>query len=96
MARLTALVAVFSCLTGARTTSAQTPALDAVIDSIEWYGAASVMIVADGKTIYVDPFDATPTTRSADVILVTHPHQRHFSVETIRRLARPRHGGDRS
>lgn len=51
---------------------------------------ASLVIGAQGKTIYVDPVG--PQTRyenvpPPDLILVTHEHQDHFNVERLRRLA---------
>lgn len=51
-----------------------------------WLGHAGFRIAGEGKTIYIDPFKIKggPT---ADIILVTHNHFDHLSVDDIRRVS---------
>lgn len=53
---------------------------------VSWLGHAGFRIVGGGKTIYVDPYKIKggPT---ADIILVTHNHFDHLSVEDIRKVS---------
>jgi L-ascorbate metabolism protein UlaG (beta-lactamase superfamily) len=56
---------------------------------IYWLGHAGFRIAGEGKTIYIDPFKIKggPT---ADIILVTHNHFDHLSVEDIRKVSFPK------
>jgi L-ascorbate metabolism protein UlaG (beta-lactamase superfamily) len=60
---------------------------DDVAAGISLQQSASARIEADGKTIYFDPFfdDKTPAP-PADLILITHAHDRHCSAPTILRI----------
>lgn len=53
---------------------------------VSWLGHAGFRIVGGEKTIYVDPYKIKggPT---ADIILVTHNHFDHLSVEDIRKVS---------
>lgn len=51
---------------------------------INWLGHDSFRINA-GKVIYIDPWKIS-ATRKADIILVTHEHFDHFSVEDIKKI----------
>lgn len=55
--------------------------------SIEWLGHASFKIKTDGSTIYIDPFDIK-SEEKADIILITHGHYDHCSINDIRKIAR--------
>ncbi|MBY9003062.1 MAG: MBL fold metallo-hydrolase [Candidatus Lokiarchaeota archaeon] len=63
------------------------------LEKIEWlrsshpYGGACIRIM-DGKTIYVDPSQISPEQMNykADIILITHSHDDHFSMKTISNL----------
>jgi L-ascorbate metabolism protein UlaG (beta-lactamase superfamily) len=44
---------------------------------ITWFGHASVLLEADGLSIYVDPFVLPKNPKPADVILYTHGHFDH-------------------
>jgi len=60
--------------------------VEAVAESIQWFGQASIKIQQAGKTIYIDPFNLKAPDK-ADVIFITHPHFDHFSVEDIKKIA---------
>jgi len=48
---------------------------------------ASVMIVFDGKVIYIDPYKVSDGSPVADLILVTHEHYDHCDPDVIRQLS---------
>lgn len=50
--------------------------------SIKWLGHASFQIEAEGKVIYVDPYEGE-YKEEADMVLVTHSHSDHFDVSKI-------------
>ncbi|MBI2141964.1 MBL fold metallo-hydrolase [Candidatus Woesearchaeota archaeon] len=53
---------------------------------LEWLGHAAFR-VSDGKVIYVDPFQIAPGEK-ADIVLITHPHYDHCSVEDLRKVVK--------
>ena len=80
------------------TAMTEKPASDEVSDiknKIEWlksshaYGSACVRIAND-KVIYIDPshLSIEQTGIKADLILVTHSHDDHFSISTIQELCK--------
>ncbi|MDP7639947.1 MAG: MBL fold metallo-hydrolase [Candidatus Hydrogenedentes bacterium] len=52
---------------------------------IEWLGHASFRI-SDGATIYIDPWKLSGDNPKADLILVSHSHFDHLSVEDIEKI----------
>jgi L-ascorbate metabolism protein UlaG (beta-lactamase superfamily) len=56
--------------------------------SIEWKGHASFLIVGEGKSIYIDPYKLPPGAKRADIILITHSHYDHCSVEDLKRIVK--------
>lgn len=56
-----------------------------ILNSIKWYGHASVMIKSE-KVIYFDPFELPVGAEKADIILITHEHYDHFSQEDIKKI----------
>ncbi|MCS7138655.1 MAG: MBL fold metallo-hydrolase [Crenarchaeota archaeon] len=55
---------------------------------IYWLGHAGFRIIGDGKTIYIDPYKIKGGP-IADIILITHNHFDHFSVEDIKKISSP-------
>ena len=51
---------------------------------ITWHGLASLRINYNDKQIYIDPYKTGEG--SADIILITHSHDRHFSKEDISKI----------
>ncbi len=80
---------IFLCLAFLLTFSLISSSLDEkvqkVLNSIKWYGHASIMIKAE-KIIYIDPFELSSGTEKADIILITHEHYDHFSPEDIKKI----------
>jgi L-ascorbate metabolism protein UlaG (beta-lactamase superfamily) len=54
---------------------------------IKWLGHSGFLI-QNGKTIYIDPFRISDDLPEADIILITHSHYDHCSIEDIRKIAR--------
>jgi L-ascorbate metabolism protein UlaG (beta-lactamase superfamily) len=50
---------------------------------------AGVRIARAGTVVYVDPIAVTSFKADADLILITHGHQDHYSVSDINKLSRP-------
>ena len=55
-------------------------------NKIVWLGHASFRI-SDGKTIYIDPWQLKKSGPGADIILITHDHFDHLSVEDVNKIA---------
>jgi len=58
-----------------------------MIDNIHWLGHASFKITHD-KTIYIDPYEIEGG-ETADIILITHNHYDHCSLEDIEKIKGP-------
>ena len=56
-------------------------------EKIKWIGHASFVIESSEQRIYIDPFRLNGEYPHADIILITHPHQDHLSIEDINKIA---------
>lgn len=55
-----------------------------------WVGHASFYIKANGKTIFIDPFNITPAIKEkADLVLITHAHFDHCNKDQIKKVLKP-------
>jgi L-ascorbate metabolism protein UlaG (beta-lactamase superfamily) len=54
---------------------------------LKWLGHSGFLI-QNGKTIYIDPFRISEDLPQADMILITHSHYDHCSIEDIKKIAR--------
>lgn len=54
--------------------------------NVTWYGQGSIRIATDGKVIYIDPFTISKSANDADIILITHRHFDHLSVDDIEKV----------
>lgn len=54
---------------------------------IEWLGHSTFRIVAENKTIFIDPYQLAKSDK-ADIILITHGHYDHCSQQDIDKIAR--------
>jgi len=55
---------------------------------IDWLGHSGFKIT-DKKVIYIDPYNVPPDEK-ADIILITHGHSDHCSIEDIKELIKER------
>ncbi len=53
--------------------------------SVKWLGHASFQIKADGKNIYIDPYEGEYKDK-ADIVMVTHSHHDHCDPSKIRKV----------
>lgn len=66
------------------------------LKKVEWlksshpYGSACIRINSK-KTIYIDPANLSEesTKKKADLILLIHSHDDHFSIETLENIVKP-------
>jgi len=55
------------------------------MEKLKWYGHASFKISGE-KVIYIDPWKIQDKEK-ADIILISHSHYDHFSLEDIKKIA---------
>jgi L-ascorbate metabolism protein UlaG (beta-lactamase superfamily) len=67
--------------------SALTP--DEALKKIGWYGQSSLRIELGGKVVWIDPVKVSATDK-ADLILITHNHDDHYSKADIDKLSGPK------
>ncbi len=59
--------------------------VSAMLTNIHWLGHDTFKIIADGKTVYTDPFKIKKEDK-ADLILITHEHRDHCSPDDVKKL----------
>lgn len=60
-----------------------------MLDRLHWLGQAGFYIEApEGRIIYFDPYQVKDNLPKADIILVSHEHFDHCSIEDIEKLAK--------
>ena len=59
--------------------------VDEVIKGLTWLGQSGFVINAGQKTITIDPYQSKACALS-DIIIITHPHWDHLSLEDIDRF----------
>lgn len=57
--------------------------------SINWLGHAGFKIVYQNTYIYIDPFQISENNEKANIILITHAHYDHCSIEDIKKIIQP-------
>src|SRR3954451_17786975 len=59
-----------------------------LLDEVAWLGHSGFRIAAGARTIYIDPYRIRARARKADLILITHGHYDHFSLQDVERLSK--------
>ena len=62
--------------------------IEKILNGIVWLGQSGFIINTTNKTITIDPYQAKGCALS-DIILITHPHWDHLSLEDIDRFRKP-------
>jgi L-ascorbate metabolism protein UlaG (beta-lactamase superfamily) len=53
------------------------------LSRVVWHGQAAVSLRLAGKVIVIDPYHMSPGAPTADILLVTHKHDDHYSPTAI-------------
>lgn len=61
---------------------------DNLLNSIKQIRHACIKFNIDDKIVYFDPFDINKNYFDADIIFITHPHDDHFSIESIKKITK--------
>jgi len=61
------------------------PKVEKVANNIDWLGQAAVRIHYHNLIIYIDPYQLKDSIK-ADIILITHSHQDHWSKSDIKKI----------
>jgi len=56
-----------------------------MLDRFTWFQQSAYLWKGDGINVYIDPWEIT-TDDPADVLLITHAHEDHFSLADIERI----------
>src|SRR5438552_7543944 len=58
-----------------------------LLEALDWIGHSGFRLRAGRANVYIDPYRVSPDAPKADLILVTHGHYDHFSLQDIERLS---------
>ena len=58
-------------------------------DFLKWIDHSAFVMHANGRTVYVDPFNLKGNMERADLIFITHSHFDHMSIKDITMISRP-------
>ncbi|WP_245589056.1 MBL fold metallo-hydrolase [Desulfatirhabdium butyrativorans] len=88
LSSLLATAMVMPMAASASETRADKKAVEAVIARMHWLGHDGFWIDAGGTILYIDPYKISGGPK-ADIILITHSHQDHASVEDVAKIIKP-------
>ena len=57
-----------------------------LLEEVEWLGHSGFRIAVGAASIYIDPYRIAADEPKADLILITHQHYDHFSIQDLERL----------
>jgi L-ascorbate metabolism protein UlaG (beta-lactamase superfamily) len=57
-----------------------------LLEELEWLGHSGFRIAVGRASIYIDPYRIPADEPKADLILITHQHYDHFSIQDLERV----------
>ncbi len=60
-----------------------------LLEEVEWLGHSGFRIAVGKASIYIDPYRIPDLEPKADLILITHQHYDHFSIQDLEKLRKP-------
>src|SRR3954452_4056211 len=57
-----------------------------LLDQLEWLRHSGVRIPVGRASIYIDPYRIAADEPKADLVLITHQHYDHFSIQDLERV----------
>ncbi|MEA2492103.1 MAG: hypothetical protein QOJ29_14 [Thermoleophilaceae bacterium] len=57
-----------------------------LLEEVEWLGHSGFRIAVGTASIYIDPYRVAAGEPKADLILISHQHYDHFSIQDLERL----------
>src|SRR4051795_4949811 len=57
-----------------------------LLEEVEWLGHSGFRIGVGKASIYIDPYRVAGDAPPADLVLITHQHYDHFSIQDLERL----------
>src|SRR3954454_7677099 len=60
-----------------------------LLEEVEWLGDSGFRIAGGTASIYIDPYRVSVDEPKADLVLITHQHYDHFSIQDLERLRKP-------
>lgn len=60
-----------------------------LLEEVAWLGHSGFRIDVGKATIYIDPYRLSGEEPKADLVLITHQHYDHFSIQDLERLRKP-------
>jgi len=57
-----------------------------LLEEVEWLGHSGFRIGVGKASIYIDPYRVAADAPRADLVLITHQHYDHFSIQDLERL----------
>jgi L-ascorbate metabolism protein UlaG (beta-lactamase superfamily) len=58
-----------------------------LIEGVEWLGHSGFRVRVGRASVYIDPYRVPDAAPRADLILITHGHYDHFSIQDVERLS---------
>src|SRR2546423_15594842 len=57
-----------------------------LLEEVEWLGHSGFRITVGRASIYIDPYRIVADEPKADLVLITHQHYDHFSIQDLERV----------